>query len=152
MRLAPFGKIDRHLVSGTGIAVIVLAASCYGLIGQRHRFAPDDVSDFVVFGKNAVTYQGFTDSVGAPVGTNGNLNHLAGIGHVRLHCLAGGVLNGANTNARQRVAGDVIFKDSVRINELSRVGGNLHSGRNVLFEAGAAGDGVVGGIFALRFG
>ncbi len=95
-----------------------------------------------------MTYQGFTESLGAPVGTNGDLNHLAGIGTFD-SLLGGGVLNGANTNARQRVAGDVIFNDSVRINELSRVGGNLHSFSDVLFEAGAAGDGVVGGIFAL---
>lgn len=104
------------------------------------------VADFVVFGTNAVTYQGFTNSTGAPVGTNGNLTHLAGIGTFT-SIFGGGALNGANTNARQRVEGDVDFLGNIGINELSRVGGNL-SGSNVLFEAGAAGDGVGGHVLA----
>jgi predicted acyltransferase (DUF342 family) len=111
------------------------------------QLTPSQVSDYVVFGKNAVTYQGFTDSVGAPVGTDGNLNHQAGIGTFT-SLVGGGVLNGANTNARQHVAGDIIFNSHVSINELSRVGGSVQSGGNVLFEAGATGDGVVGKITA----
>jgi predicted acyltransferase (DUF342 family) len=147
MRLAPFGKIERLCRVATR-AVVALAVLLLWVEAAEAQVTADDVSDFVVFGNNAVTYQGFTDSVGAPVGTNGDLNHLAGIGEFD-SLLGGGVLNGANTNARQHVAGDVVFNDSIRINELSRIGGDLHSFSDVLFEAGAAGDGVVGGIFAL---
>ncbi len=148
MRLAPFGKIERRMCQVMTQAVVVFTALVLWADRSEAQIPADDVSDFVVFGNNAVTYQGFTNSLGAPVGTNGDLNHLAGIGTFD-SLFGGGVLNGANTNARQRVAGDVIFNDSVRINELSRVGGDLHSFSDVLFEAGAAGDGVVGGIFAL---
>ena len=125
-------------------AGLAVWAACISAVSGQ---TPTRISDYVVFGRNAVTYQGFTDSIGAPVGTNGNLNHSAGIGTFT-SLVGGGVLNGANTNARQHVAGDVIFNGNVSINELSRVGGDLHSGGNVLFEAGAAGDGVAGGIFA----
>ena len=117
------------------------------LIATAPAQTPTHISDYVVFGRNAVTYQGFTDSIGAPVGTNGDLNHLAGIGTFT-SLVGGGVLNGANTNARQHVASDVIYNGNVSINELSRVGGDLHSGGNVLFEAGAAGDGVSGRLLA----
>ena len=99
--------------------VVAAALCCLGVICMTASAvqAQDDISDFVVYGKSAVTYQGFTDSIGAPVGTNGNLNHLAGIGtFTALH--GGGVLNGANTNARQRVDGDLIFNGDVNINDL----------------------------------
>jgi hypothetical protein len=130
-------------------AVVAFWVLIHGLLltaGATAQTTQRQVGDFVVFGKNAVTYQGFTNSTGAPVGTNGDLNHLAGIGTFT-SIFGGGALNGANTNARQRVEGDVDFLGNIGINELSRVGGNL-SGRNVLFEGGAAGDGVVGNLLA----
>jgi predicted acyltransferase (DUF342 family) len=132
-------RLARH--AALSLAVCVSATTM--AIAQT----PTNIGDYVVFGRNAVAYQGFTDSIGAPVGTNGDLNHLAGIGTFT-SLLGGGVLNGANTNARQHVAGDVIYNGNVSINELSHVAGDLHSGGNVLFEAGAAGDGVAGNLLA----
>jgi adhesin HecA-like repeat protein len=140
------GSIGSFWFADCGCLAGELSVAVLFLLAVVPAAAQDHMSDFVVFAHEAVTYQGFTDSVGAPVGTNGNLNHLAGIGTFT-SLIGGGRLNGANTNARQRVDGDVDFFGDISINELSRVGGNL-SGRNVLFEAGAAGDGVVGRITA----
>jgi cytoskeletal protein CcmA (bactofilin family) len=146
MRSAAFGLIGRRWFRFAVRPVVAVIALLLLVNTAAAQIPADDVSDFVVFGNNAVTYQGFTNSLGAPVGTNGDLNHQAGVGNFDA-LFGGGILNGANTNARQRVAGDVIFNDSVRINELSRVGGDLHSFSDVLI--GASGDGVIGGIVSL---
>lgn len=97
-----------------GAAAVVLITLSAVVVQVQDVPGADRSSDYVVFGRNAVTYEGFTSSVGAPVGTNGNLNHLAGVGTFTA-LRGGGVLNGANTNARQRVAGDVIFNGNAWI-------------------------------------
>lgn len=100
-----------------------------------------NANDFAIFGRDSLTFEGFIDITGAPAASNGNVHHKAGVGNFPA-LFGGGTLLGEG-NARQDVAGDVIFNGDVTINELSSVGGSVHSGGNLDFQGG--GFATVGG-------
>jgi hypothetical protein len=87
-------------------------------------------NEYAVFGNRALTFAGFAKVAGGPAGSNGDVIHQAGSGHFD-SLRGGGSLNPAPPtawNARQNVAGDVVFNNNVNINQLSTVNGSVSAG------------------------
>ncbi len=94
--------------------------------------------DYVVFGNNDVTYDGFTTSVGAPVASNQNVN-LGGSGNFT-GLTGGGSLTAADQQSfAQTITGDVTFNGGVTIGTLSSVGGSINAGGPVMDGANVTG-------------
>lgn len=89
--------------------------------------AQGGISDFVVFGRDALTFRGFTTSLGAPVGSNGNISHLGGTGKFS-GMLGRGAFLGGTPATRQEVSGLTAFNGDVTIGELSAFQGDVSSG------------------------
>jgi hypothetical protein len=87
-------------------------------------------NEYAVFGNRSLTFAGFAKVAGGPAGSNGDVIHQAGSGHFD-SLRGGGSLNPAPPtawNARQNVAGDVVFNNNVNINQLSTVNGSVSAG------------------------
>src|SRR3954464_2917580 len=101
-----------------------------GIAGYTAAAHASVIGDYAIFGKDAVTFEGFATVAGGPAGTNGSMTHAGGVGAFQ-DLRGGGIFNGdpgAHSNARQNVTGSVLFNGDVRINDLSIVTGNIVSG------------------------
>jgi predicted acyltransferase (DUF342 family) len=88
-------------------------------------------TDYAVFGRDSIQFDGTSTTVnGAPAASNGNLTITSSLGEY--FSLRGG----GNLTGGVETLHDVFFNGDVSFNALQSVGGILHSGGNINFQAG----------------